>query len=229
MQLSAFQRINMQKGQLETCAIRRQAVLSALQAVARERYVPDEFAATAYVDEEIPLGHGRYLMEPLVFARMLEMADIQPNEKVMDVGCGLGYSSAVLSHLAHHVVAVETRPELVSEARKRLNDYNNVEVVTAPLATGCPRQQPYDVILLEGAVHHVPRHLLSALTLSGRLVTVHNRTIRPGSQSGLGNIVMTTRRGEVYTETAGADVSVALLPGFEEREAFSFPGLKPIH
>jgi len=224
MQTSATIRSNMCKGQLLTNNIRNPRVLEAMSAVQREDFVSGLYTGSAYVDEEIPLCQGRYLMEPLVFCQLLELADIHPTDKVLDIGCGLGYSSAVLAHLARKVVALEENQELVNEARKRLAKYNpqNVEVITSPLMGGVPNSQPFNVIFINGAVQMIPARLLEQLAEGGRLVAVESLTQRPDSRSGLGRTCKITRHGSHYHRLQDRDASVPLLPGFEKRATFEF-------
>ncbi len=224
MESSARIRELMEKGQLATCDIRCQEVLGAMAEVRREDFVPAAFAGAAYVDEEIPLCAGRFLIEPLAFSHMLERADISPRDNVLDVGCGLGYSSAVLSRLAHKVVALEEHSELVNEARKQLSKYKlaNVEVITSPLSSGSVSHAPFDVIILEGAVQSIPGTLLEQLAEGGRLVTVENLQQRPGERTGLGRLLCITRNGQHFSHDTGRNLSIPVLPGFEKRTAFEF-------
>lgn len=224
MQSSATIRNIMSKSQLLTCDIRDERVLAAINAVQREDFVPAAFFGSAYVDEEIPLAAGRYLMEPLAFCRLLELAEIAPSDKVLDIGCGLGYASAVFSKLAKKVVALEENPELVNEARKRLAKYSpdTIEVITSPLMGGVAAQRPFDVIFIGGAVQCISAKLLEQLAEGGRLITVENLALRPGEHTGLGRTLKITRHGSQYSRQQGKDVSIPLLPGFEKRPTFEF-------
>jgi protein-L-isoaspartate(D-aspartate) O-methyltransferase len=224
MGLSATPRSNMSKGQLLACCVRDERVLEAVAAVKREDFVPAAFASSAYVDAEIPLSAGRFLMEPLVFCRMLELAEIKPTDKVLDIGCGFGYSTAVLAHLAKKVVALEENPELASEAYERLARHSkqNIEIITSSLLGGVATQQPFDVIMVGGAVQIIPEKLLEQLAEGGRLVTVENTSVRPGECSGLGTMLKIIRHGGKFDRIIGLDASVPILPGFEKRHSFEF-------
>lgn len=224
MHSSAQIRSNMSKGQLLTCCIRDERVLHAIASVKREDFVPAAFADSAYVDAEIPLPAGRFLIEPLVFCRLLELAEIEPTDRVLDIGCGLGYSTAVISQLAKKVVALEENQELASEARQRLATcgLENIEVATSPLASGIAAQRPFDVIVVGGAVQVIPAKLLEQLADGGRLVAVESTGLRPGERSGLGTTLKITRHGSKFDRVVGQDANVPLLPGFEKHPTFEF-------
>lgn len=214
----------MRKTQLSTCEVTDKAILAAMSAVPREKFVPDNLRGSAYVDDDLPLGQGRFMLEPLVFARLLSLADIQPDEHVLDIGCGLGYSAAVISKLARHVTAVESQPELSQSARKRFSEqgFENIDVIAAPLAQGCPHHQPYDVIFIEGAVQHIPEALSAQLAVGGRLIAIEALDIRPGSRSVLGALVVIEKIEETWVSHHGDHLAAALLPGFEKPHTFRF-------
>lgn len=224
MQSSSAVRSTMCKSQLLTCEIQNTRVLEAMEQIKREDFVPAAYVQSAYVDEDIPLLHGRYMIEPLAFCRLLELADVQASDRVLDIGCGLGYSSAVLSRLAKKVVALEESLELATEARKRLAKYSadRVEVITAPLMGGAPAQQPFNVIFIGGAVQLIPARLLEQLAPGGRLVGVESVAVRPDCRSGLGHTLKIISHGDHYSRQLGRDVAVPLLPGFEKRVGFEF-------
>lgn len=214
----------MRKTQLLTCEVTDKAILAAITAVPREKFVPDALRGSAYVDEDLPLGQGRFMLEPLVFARLLELADIQPHEHVLDIGCGLGYSAAVISKLARRVTAVESLQDLSQSARKRFADqgFENIDVIAAPLAQGCPHHQPYDVIFIEGAVQHIPDGVLAQLAVGGRVIAVEAMDIRPGSRTVLGALVIIEKIEEAWVSHHSQHLAAALLPGFEKAHTFRF-------
>lgn len=106
-------RLNMVESQIRANKVTDPAILDALLAVPRERFVPESLRGIAYVDEDVPLGNSRYLMEPMVFARLLQFAEIAGGDSVLDIGCGLGYSTAVIARLARRIVAVEDGKSVV--------------------------------------------------------------------------------------------------------------------
>jgi protein-L-isoaspartate(D-aspartate) O-methyltransferase len=132
-------------------------VLTAMRTLPRERFLPANVFALAYADEDVPLGNGRYLMEPMVFARMLQAADLRENEQVLVVGAGTGYGAAVLSACGCRVTALEDDPSLLAIAGAVLpREAPNVSLVSGPLAAGWPGHAPYDLIFIEGAVPEIP-------------------------------------------------------------------------
>lgn len=211
-------RHNMVENQIRTNRVTDGRVLDAIEAVPREAYVPAAFRSVAYLDDDIDLGGGRSLLEPMVFARLLQAAAIQPSEVVLDVGCGTGYSAAVLARLATTVVAIESDRALAARAAALLAEQgvDNVALVEGPLAEGDKPHGPYDVIVLEGAVTQVPERLLFQLADGGRLVTVTQRA------GGLGEATLTLRVGDTFSTRSLSDAAAKLLPGFERRPGFVF-------
>jgi protein-L-isoaspartate(D-aspartate) O-methyltransferase len=134
-----------------------QRVLSAMRTIPRELFLPPSVQALAYVDEDVPLGNGRFLMEPMVFARMLQFANLRENEQVLIVGVGTGYSAAVLNACGCRVTALDEDRDLLSAADAALpREAIGVTLVAGPLAAGWPPHAPYDLILIEGAVPEIP-------------------------------------------------------------------------
>ncbi|MXQ08006.1 methyltransferase domain-containing protein [Alphaproteobacteria bacterium GH1-50] len=151
-------------------------IIDAMLTVPRERFVPDHLRETAYVGEHLPLSGGRVVLDPRVFAKMLETADIEPDDLVLDIGCGLGYSSAVMARLAEAVIAVEEDGSLASEAERVLGETgaDNVAVIEGSLSEGAAKHGPYDVIMVEGGVEEVPETILQQLKDGGRVVAIFN-------------------------------------------------------
>jgi protein-L-isoaspartate(D-aspartate) O-methyltransferase len=152
-------------------------ILSVMGKVARELFVPEVRRELAYIDEMHPLlepGSGRYLAAPAPFARLIQLASIRPTDKVLDVGCASGYSTAVLAGLADTVVGVEGHAELARIAREALaaSGVANAEVIEARPESGVPDRAPFDVIIVEGTVERVPDSLFAQLAPEGRLVAV---------------------------------------------------------
>ena len=149
-------------------------IIDAMLTVAREAFLPEELRRVAYVGDNITLEGGRVMFEPRTMGKLLDALDIQPDELVLDLGCGLGYSSALLSHLAEAVVAVEELPDLASEAQTILNDQgiDNVAVIEGPLVEGSAKHGPYDVIAIQGGVETVPEIVLDQLKEGGRIAAI---------------------------------------------------------
>ncbi len=171
-------RTNMVDNQLRTNRISDPAVLSAMGTVARELFLPKALHGVAYADEDLHLADGKFIIEPLVFARMLQAAEIGREDVVLMVGCDTGYSAAVTSRLAATVIIVQQSDDTATRIQPILDQVEADNVVAAvhpdPLA-GDPDQAPFDVIMVIGAVDGVPSALIDQLNDDGRLVAVEGR------------------------------------------------------
>jgi len=212
-------RSRMVDGQVRTGDVTDLRILAAMQELPRERFAPDHQPELAYADLDLPLGaqSGRAMLRARTLAKLLQALAIAPGERALDVGCGLGYGVAVLSHLAGVVFGLEEDSALAAAASKVLAACGipNASVVTGPLSAGWPREAPYDVILVEGATEIVPRALLEQLNDGGRLACIEGRGL-----SG---------KATVYRSAGGAvsgrpvfDAAAPLLPGFAQPPAFVF-------
>jgi len=216
-------RLNMIDCQLRPNQVVDPLVLAAMGALPREAFVPKARRGIAYVDEDLALGGGRYLMEPLVLARLLQAAAVEPGDTVLLVGCGCGYDAAVLAQLASAVVALESDAELAAAATATLAELgvDNVAVVEAPLGDGYAQQAPYDVILIGGTVPEVPRAVLDQLNpAGGRLVAVVGADSGPAGD--MGKAVLWRRDDGAYSHCALFDAGTPALPGFAAEPQFVF-------
>jgi protein-L-isoaspartate(D-aspartate) O-methyltransferase len=214
---TAAQRANMVAAQLRPNDVTDARIRDAMLTVPRERFVPGAMAPVAYMERCIPVGAGRVLLDPRSFAKLLQLAAIRPDDRVLDVGCGTGYSTAVLSLLAGKVVALEENPELAAgaEANLRALGVAHAQVVTGPLVQGCPDRAPFDVIFLNGAIETEPTTLLAQLKDGGRLVAIH----RDGAA---GHARLYLKHDGAIGERSAFDAQVPLLPGFEKPLSFVF-------
>ncbi len=191
-------------------------IINAMLSVPREAFVPQAQRETAYAGENLPVDEGRVLLEPRTLAKMLDALDIQNDEMVLDIGCGLGYSSAVIAHIAEAVVAVDDNEERIEEAQQILSDTgaDNVILHQAALSEGAAAHGPYDAIILQGAVEHLPDSLVAQLKEGGRIACLFQ-------EGALGVVrIGYLLDGELnwrYSFNAGAPV----LPGFEKHHAFT--------
>jgi len=146
-------------------------IIDAMLTIPRERFVPQNRREAAYAGAHLELGGERVILDPRVFAKLLDVLDVQPGELVLDVGCGLGYSTAVLARLADFVFALENDPAMADEAQTILSELgiDNAAVETGPLADGAAKSAPFDVIMLQGAVEKVPDTLIGQLREGGRI------------------------------------------------------------
>ncbi|VBB69059.1 Protein-L-isoaspartate O-methyltransferase [invertebrate metagenome] len=204
--------------QIRTNKVTDPFVIDSLATLPREVFVPQLMRDTAYRDEDLPIGSDRYLMEPMVLARLLQLACIRPTDVVLDIGCATGYSAGILARLATTVIALESDLRLAETAVSVLagQGIDNVAVITAPLERGYVAQAPYDVIVFEGAVDSIPREIRDQLDDGGRLVALV-------IQSGLfATATLVKRAGHVFSCRTEFEASTARLPGFERAPGFVF-------
>jgi protein-L-isoaspartate(D-aspartate) O-methyltransferase len=214
----AAARWNMVESQLRTNRVTDLRVLDAFENVPRELFVPEPLRGIAYIDEDVALGGGRFVMEPRVLARLLQAAQPGPEDMALDLGCGSGYATAILSRLVATVVALEDDAALAEAANRTLDalEIDNAVVVEGRLAAGYPKQAPYNVILLGGAVAEIPASIADQLAEDGRLVTVVS------AGPGLGRATLMRRDGGVISSRVLYDASLPVLPGFEAEPGFVF-------
>jgi len=165
-------RSEMVEGQIAARGIRDPRVLEAMRAVPRHLFVPAAEAAFAYDDRPLPIGSGQTISQPYVVAFMAEQLRLTGKEKVLEIGTGSGYSTAILAALAARVFSIEIRPELSREAKERLDSLGvgNVELRAADGYRGWPEEAPFDAILVTAAPEKIPPPLLEQLGPSGRMV-----------------------------------------------------------
>ena len=192
-------------------------IIDALLTVPREEFVPDAKRDAAYVGENIAIGDGRVLLEPRTLAKMLDAADVQRGDIVLDLGCGLGYSTAVLAHTAEFVVAVEENAERVEEAQANLlaQGIDNAAVFSGALVEGAAKNGPYDLIMLQGAVETVPDSLLAQIKEGGRIVAIF-------AEGALGVVRLGRKIDGVVTWRMIFNATAPVLPGFAKEAAFTF-------
>jgi len=213
----ATARHNMVESQIRPNRVTDERLIAAMAAVPREAFVPKELRGVAYVDEAIAIGEGRYLMEPMVIARLMQAAAPTAGDLALSIGCGTGYAAAVLSQLVGAVVAVESDSALAQQATRTLTGMgiDTVAVIEGGLRDGFPDQAPFDIIFFDGAVGEIPESVSSQLAEGGRLVAVV-------AGNGVGKGVQVTRRRGILTSREVFDAGTPLLPGFERKRAFVF-------
>jgi protein-L-isoaspartate(D-aspartate) O-methyltransferase len=207
----------MVEGQVRTADVTDAGVLDAMMTLPRERFLPPALAPLAYVDGDIPVAKGRALLRPMVLAKLVQAARVGRTDRVLDIGCATGYSSAVLARLADSVVALEEDAELAKQAKEALAAVGavGVEVVTGPLKDGWAAGGPYDIILLDGATETVPEALGGQLKPGGRLVGVYGRS--PASKAMIYHRIEGRMVGRPIF-----DAAARLLPGFSAPPEFVF-------
>jgi protein-L-isoaspartate(D-aspartate) O-methyltransferase len=215
-------RFNMIEQQIRPWNVADAHVLALLEVVKREDFVPLAHKALAFVDMEIPLreggSRGQVMLAPRIEARLLQDANVQKHEKVLEVGTGSGYMAALLAHRAQRVITVEIEPELARTARANLQKagVHNVEVLELDASQGIKAEGPFDVIVLSGSVGELPQVLLAQLKVGGRLVGI------VGEEPGM-NATVVTRTGETtWTTTTPWDTVAPRLLNFPAPSRFKF-------
>ncbi len=215
---TAAARLNMVESQVRPNKVTDPRILGAMLDIPRELFLPEQLRGVAYVDEDIPVAPGRYLMEPMVYARLLQTAQIKSGDSVLEIGGGTGYGAAVLARLASRVVAVESDRDLAQTAESMLRRLaaHNVKVTTGSFVDGYPAGAPYDVIIFGGAVERVPEQVMRQLAEGGRLVAV----IAPPGEPGRATFI--TRLGGTYSRRIIFDAGTPVLPGLQLEPGFAF-------
>jgi protein-L-isoaspartate(D-aspartate) O-methyltransferase len=215
----ALARRNMVEGQLRPNKVTNVALLAAVGELPRERFLPDALRSVAYADDDVPLGGGRYLMEPMVLARLIQTLQAQPEDRGLVVGAGRGYGAALLARLVKSVTAVESDPELAAAAGAIAKDLalGNIQWNSGKLEQGGPGSAPYDVVLIEGAVRQVPQAILDQMAEGGRLTT-----IVAGAPGAMGVAQIFVKEGGVTSGRPLFDAGTPLLPGFTPPARFTF-------
>lgn len=211
-------RFNMIQQQIRPWDVLDPAVLSLLEIVRREDFVPSAYRSLAFVDTEVPLPGGQCMLAPKVEARLLQELKIGKHEKVLEVGAGSGYMAALLAHRARHVTTLETLPELVTMAKENLARaaVMNVTVLQADGSKGLPQEAPFDVILLSGSVAELPQALLAQLKVGGRLAAI------VGQQPVMRATLVTRNSEHGYASVELFDTVAPRLSGFPEPTRFAF-------
>ena len=214
---SARARLNMINNQLRPNRVEDPRVLDAMAEVPRERFLPKALRGVAYADEDLPLPDGSWLIEPLVLARLIQAAEIRPQDVVLVIGCTSGYAGAVLARLAGTVILVEP-PAAAEPVEALLDDLgvdNVVVVASEDLASGHPSQAPFDVILLVGSVARVPPALFEQIGESGRIAAVID-----GGR--IGKATLFTKLHGVVGRREVCDAQTPPCPGLDPRAGFAF-------
>jgi protein-L-isoaspartate(D-aspartate) O-methyltransferase len=208
-------RVMMVDTQVRPSDVTKFPIIAAMLSVPREAYVPRALREAAYMGENVQLGAGRVLLEARTLAKLLDALDILPTELVLDIGCGLGYSTAVIAQLADAVMAVEEDTAHATEAQRTLSaeGVDNAAVVTGPLAAGSARHGPYDAIIVQGAVEAVPQAILDQIKDGGRIGCVF-------MDGALGEARIGRKAGGHMTWRAIFNATAPVLPGFALDKGF---------
>ena len=208
-------------GQIRTADVTNPNLIAAMQTIPREQFVPAAMADQAYRDGDVSLGQGRALLRPIVLGKLIQGADVRPGDQVLVIGCGTGYSAAVLAHMGAAVVALEEDADLARRAEIALAGTlagmgaAQVTVVRGPLTAGWPAAAPYDLILVDGAIEVAPDALGCQLKPNGRLAAVFGRG--PATKA----MIYRPIEGHLVGRPL-FDAAAPLLPGFAAPPAFVF-------
>ena len=208
-------RVMMVDTQVRPSDVTKFPIIDAMLSVPREIYVPDSRREAAYVGENLDIGQGRVVLEARSLAKLLEALDIQPDEMVLDLGCGLGYSAAVIARLADTVVAIEEDEALAAEAGRILSQegVDNALVIHGPLALGAAKHAPYDVITVQGGIEQFPETLVAQVRDGGRIGAVF-------MDGALGIAMIGFKKDGKVTWRAAFNAAAPVLAGFSKVRAF---------
>ncbi len=212
----AARRITMVDTQVRPCDVTKFPVIDAMLRVERELFVPREKREAAYIGENVDLGDSRVVLDPRTLGKMLDYLNIQNDELVLDIGVGLGYSSALISRLSEAVVALEDEPGRMAEAEETLARVgaDNVVLHCGALAEGAAQHGPYDVIMLQGAVEHMPDNILEQLKDGGRIACIFN-------EEALGIVKIGHKLNLKVNWRFAFNAAAPVLTGFERHKAFT--------
>ncbi|WP_291732553.1 protein-L-isoaspartate O-methyltransferase [Leisingera sp. F5] len=202
--------------QIRPSDVTKYPIIEAMLEVPREQFVPDSQREAAYADQNVKLGGTRVLMEPRTLAKMLDAVDLQNDELVLDVACGLGYSTAVAARVAQMVIGVEEDEDMAADAQELLSETgaDNAIVHTGPLAEGAAEHGPYDVILVEGGAEQLPAGLLGQLKDGGRIAALM-------MTGALGEVKIGYKSGARISWRFAFNASAPVLPGFAAAREFA--------
>ena len=209
-------RVMMVDTQVRPSDVTKFPIIDAMLSVPRETFVPDDKREAAYVGENLALTPGRVVLEARTLAKLLDALDVQPGELVLDVGCGLGYSAAVIARLAETVVAVEEDAALAADAQRILSEegVDNAVLVTGALTEGAAKCAPYDVITLEGGVEVMPETLLAQLKDGGRIGAIF-------MDGAVGTAKVGYKIDGKMTWRAAFNAAAPVMPGFRKPQRFT--------
>ena len=193
-------RINMVENQIKPYGIKNLELLRALESIPRELFFENSDVDRSYSDQHIILksldegSEDRFVISPVIFSKMIEIVDIQKNEVVLDIGCANGYSSAIISHLADTVVAIDQGENLTNLAEENLYKagINNVVVVNTDIKTGYAKEAPYDVIVIEGSVDSIPNDIYLQLNTNGRIIAIN-------ADDTIGKVTLYIKDNEIFS------------------------------
>ncbi len=211
-------RFNMVHGLLRPNQVVRPDIVDAFSTIPRENFLPKDLQKTSYVDDDLPVGEGRFQMCPLTFAKLLQASDIREDDVVLDIGCLSGYSTSVIGKIASSVIGIDCHPNLLSQATEEASNLDILNVIYhyAELRDGFPKNAPYSLIFIEGEVDYVPDVILQQLSENGRLLTI----VKTNPYQSVAKLYR--RIGNHFASQNLFDANAKPLPGFQKKIGFSF-------
>ena len=216
MEISA-DNLRMVNGQIKPINGMTEKLISIFNSLNREAFMPNEFKESAYIEKNFALSNHRVILKPEIVAKIAMHIDLKESENVLILGSTTGYLAAILSLIAETVIVVEEDDSYIkySEIATKENNLNNVIYINKTISNGCIEQSPFNAIIIEGAVDHVPKKLLNQLETGGRLIAIL-------SENGLCNAKMFTRKEAMFHCEHLFPCSLPVLPSFKEKNSFSF-------
>ena len=207
----------MVNGQIKPINGMTEKLVSIFNSLNREKFIPEEFKESAYIEKNLALSNHRVILKPEIVARIAMHIDLKENENVLILGSTTGYLAAILSLIAETVIVVEEDDSYIkySEIATKENNLNNVIYINKSISNGCIEQSPFNAIIIEGAVDHVPQKLLNQVENSGRLIAIL-------SENGICNAKMFTRKETMFHSEHLFPCSLPVLPSFKKKNIFSF-------
>ena len=209
--------LRMVNGQIKPINGMTEKLVSILNSLDREGFMPEELKERAYVEKNFALSNHRVILKPEIVAKIAMHINVKENENVLVLGSTTGYLTAVLSLIAETVIVVEEDDKYIksSEIATKENNINNVIYINKSISNGCIEQSPFNAIIIEGAVDHVPQKLLNQLENRGKLIAIL-------SENGLCNAKMFTKKETMFYSEQLFPCSLPVLPSFKEKNIFSF-------
>lgn len=208
-------RVMMVDTQVRPSDVTKFPIIAAMLRTPREVYVPGALREAAYMGENVALGAGRVVLEARTLAKLLDALDIQPDELVLDIGCGLGYSTAIIAQLADAVMAVEEDEAHATEAQRTLSaeGMDNAAIIHGPLVAGAAKHGPYDAVVVQGAVETLPQAILDQIKDGGRIGCLF-------MEGALGEARIGHKSAGRITWRSIFNASAPVLPGFAAHKGF---------